>query len=261
MNAQDVARKALVDKARLQRRIPGLLSRVAGRPVAASPIPEGLAYSPLFIWERDICRIAIRKNEKFVGSRLLDRMTRYEPAYWTFNGFKVPYKDRLISSCWLLPEPGTGLLCVFFYHEQGGADVAWATKSSCTIGGPIPAQLSSIIAMREFLNLRLAANDPVILPRIERRLLAKHNTQVPEIRLISLREKESSSWHSVAARRYRNRWITSGHWRRLNEPLKKDSKRSGGKAGDEVVWVVPHEKGPEGAPLLPQRESVYVVAR
>lgn len=262
MNAHDVAHKALAGRAKLAKRLPGLVSRVAGHPIAADGMPWLLEYSKVVIWQRDIYPIAVRQGERFEGSRLLERMTEFEPAFWHFNGFKVPCGNRFISACWLLPMPHEQFMCVFFYHEDLRGDVEWVSASRCMMNAQIPRSLTSIIAMREFLKLRLAADEPVLLPRNERRLIAKQTkTEVPEIRLISLRLKESSGWHSLAARRYRHRWITSGHWRRLSEPLKKDSKRSGGKAGDEVVWVVPHEKGPIGTPLLAQRPTVYVAHR
>lgn len=223
-------------------------------------IREAMSLSTLVIWEKDIYPIAVRGYEQFEGSHLTERMTKRDVEFWYFNGFK-PLVGQTSAGLGVLfvPMPDESLWFILFKKKVDG-DFGVVYRQ-VKIGQQITPEVSRIVAMREFLEQRLAANEPVILPRSERRLLKKQNNAPLEIRLISLRARESSGWHTAQSREYRHRWIQSGHWRRLQEPLKRDSKRSGGKQGDEVVWVIPHEKGPIGAPLLQQRPTAYVVAR
>lgn len=263
MNGQDVAREALEYRKWISDNWPKFV-----RPDVPVPISlirntrEILSASKVVIWQKEIYPIAVRGHEQFRGSRLLERMTKYDIEFWYFNGFKpvVGKAQEAVQAVILIPLPDESLTfeMISGQHQSGDYRARFQTVG---INQEVTPQMSSVLAMREFLEQRLAANEPVVLPRNERRLLAKQNNAPPEIRLISLRARESSGWHTPQSREYRHRWIQSGHWRRLQEPLKRDSKRSGGKQGDEVVWVIPHEKGPLGAPLLQQRPTAYVVAR
>ncbi|EGJ73800.1 hypothetical protein STTU_1011 [Streptomyces sp. Tu6071] len=55
-------------------------------------------------------------------------------------------------------------------------------------------------------------------------------------------------------RRYRHRWVASGHWRKHRSERYSEETRASKR------WVPSHVKGPDGAPLLPT-EKVNVWRR
>lgn len=78
----------------------------------------------------------------------------------------------------------------------------------------------------------------------------KSQKKQPPVRVVDLRRSVSQGITDVeqAERTYRNRWIVRGHWR--------SQAHGPGRALRRRVYIAPHVKGPEGAPLL-QREAVY----
>lgn len=261
-NGQEAARKALQERKALLLCIKDNLNvSTEDRKRLWRSLSSFLPLTNVVIWQREVYPIAVRGADQFTGTRLVERMTKYQPEYWVFNGFKPLHKDQIVDCAVLFPLADESLGVAFFKEAMNGDHEFSGSFTSARVGELIPKSLTSVIAMRSFLEQRLAADEPVLLPRNERRLIAKQQGVMPDIRVISLRLKEQSGWHSMTARHYRHRWITCGHWMRLPEPLKRDSKRSGGRKGDEVVWRVAHEKGPIGAPLLPQRQTVYSVNR
>jgi hypothetical protein len=102
---------------------------------------------------------------------------------------------------------------------------------------------------RLFLALQfLAASPGVVGERLERpdratvrRLARRGVTDPSDVRVIYL--KGSRSDHACTGEsNYHHRWIVSGHWR--NQPYGPGNKLR------RPVWVKPHVKGPEGAPML-----------
>lgn len=75
-----------------------------------------------------------------------------------------------------------------------------------------------------------------------RRLARAGSTSPTAVRVINLRgADEARAEGDVSAREYRNRWIVRGHWRQHWYPSLQDRR---------PVWIAPHVKGPDGAPLL-----------
>lgn len=88
--------------------------------------------------------------------------------------------------------------------------------------------------------------------RASRRRFTKRNEEPPEVRVITLRRASPESekdndreWD------YHHRWIVRGHWRRQWYPSQQ---------AHRPVWIAPHIKGPEDAPLL-GGEKVYALRR
>lgn len=69
----------------------------------------------------------------------------------------------------------------------------------------------------------------------------RHGRPLDAVRLINLRAGGTNG-HGDGTHTFHHRWIVSGHWR--NQPY--GPQRSLRKP----VWIAPHMKGPEGAPLL-----------
>lgn len=88
--------------------------------------------------------------------------------------------------------------------------------------------------------------------RKTRRRLARKDIEPPAIRLITLRRTAIDSIPGTEARRdYQHQWIVRGHWRQQWYPLRQVHR---------PVWIAPHIKGPEGAPLI-GGEKVHVWRR
>lgn len=71
------------------------------------------------------------------------------------------------------------------------------------------------------------------------------------VRVIELRRPKSAGGSGDGDREYHHQWIVRGHWRNHWHP-KREVHRP--------VWIAPHIKGPEGAPLI-GGEKVYALKR
>lgn len=89
-----------------------------------------------------------------------------------------------------------------------------------------------------------------------RRAHARDGLPDPKVTVVDLRrqyvpqDQDPDSGDSEG-RRYRHRWVVSGHWRNAWRPSVQEHRK---------VWVPAHIKGPEGAPLL-KGEQVNVWRR
>lgn len=70
------------------------------------------------------------------------------------------------------------------------------------------------------------------------------------VRVIELRRRTAGEQGQGVAR-YRRRWLVKGHWRQQWFPKQK---------AHRPVWIAPHVKGPEGAPMI-DGERVYAWKR
>jgi hypothetical protein len=88
----------------------------------------------------------------------------------------------------------------------------------------------------------------VNLPRFVKRQFTRANRIPPQVRVVTLRtaagHESEGDGHGNG---YFHQWIVRGHWRQQWYP---------GKQTHRPVWIAPHIKGPEGAPLL-GGERVY----
>lgn len=87
--------------------------------------------------------------------------------------------------------------------------------------------------------------------RATRRRLQREKIEPKPVRVITLRRPKSTSDHGDGDREYRHQWIVRGHWRQQWYPARKVHR---------PVWIAPHVKGPEGAPLL-GGDKVYTWTR
>jgi hypothetical protein len=232
-------------------------------------LADKLTTSKVIIWKLDMFELAQKGMENFVG--LTDLPSELESdvltsQFWYFDNFHIPIGYTAEPNL-LPPNSQCEALSLFSDSEIGIVGVHFFNSpSSCQFRAvrlslPLTSSMAPFIALSKFMRLKIASMDQLTLPRSSRRRMARANEPIPDIRIIQLRACESTQGMSAEGRKLRHRAIWSGGWWRLPEPLKHDSKISGGKKGDLVVWHRPHVRGPEGAPLLPPRESVYVVAR
>lgn len=94
----------------------------------------------------------------------------------------------------------------------------------------------------------LASITEAHLDRAARRRLARAHSEPAPIRVIHLRRPASTTATTGPSdREYHHQWIVRGHWRQQWYPSREVHR---------PVWIAPHIKGPEGAPLI-GGEKVY----
>lgn len=88
--------------------------------------------------------------------------------------------------------------------------------------------------------------------RASRKRLHRAGHEPAPVRVIELRRpKTATGVPGDSIREYHHRWITRGHWRQQWHPKRQVHR---------PVWIAPHIKGPEGAPLI-GGEKVYALKR
>lgn len=98
---------------------------------------------------------------------------------------------------------------------------------------------------------RVAMVEDAHLDRTTRKRLARKGLDADRIRVISLRRAWRSSSAESPDREYLHQWIVKGHWRQHWYPARQVHR---------PLWIAPHVKGPEGAPML-GGEKVYHLKR
>jgi hypothetical protein len=87
--------------------------------------------------------------------------------------------------------------------------------------------------------------------RAARKRLARVGREPAMVRVIGLRRPKNSAGPGNGDREYHHQWIVRGHWRQQWHPKRQVHR---------PVWIAPHIKGPEGAPLI-GGEKVYALKR
>jgi hypothetical protein len=87
----------------------------------------------------------------------------------------------------------------------------------------------------------LATLEDVQADRHARRRLQRAGHEPAAVRVIRLRRATHSTGTGESDREYHHQWIVRGHWRQQWYPSREVHR---------PVWIAPHVKGPEGAPLL-----------
>ena len=87
----------------------------------------------------------------------------------------------------------------------------------------------------------LARVDETVPDRAARKRLRRVGQESAPVRVIRLRRPERGEAGGSSDREYHHQWIVRGHWRQQWYPSREVHR---------PVWIAPHVKGPEGAPLL-----------
>lgn len=111
----------------------------------------------------------------------------------------------------------------------------------------LPVMLSAWLLMKQ----ELALVSEVAPDRAARKRLRRVGQEPKPVRVIELRRPKSSGEPGDGESNYHHQWIVRGHWRQQWHP-KREVHRP--------VWIAPHIKGPEGAPLI-GGEKVYAWKR
>lgn len=144
------------------------------------------------------------------------------------------------------------------YGRRGEGDVGYAMK-----GGEFVAEANndrligratSIVVVKAawlLMQQPLAQISRVDPDRATRKRLRRAGQDPTPTRVIELRHPKSSGAHGDGSREFHHQWIVRGHWRQQWYPTREVHR---------PVWIAPHIKGPEGAPLI-GGEKVYAWKR
>ncbi len=129
-----------------------------------------------------------------------------------------------------------------------GAEFTWPFgDNEGTASGPLNFMTTLAPRLRAaWLLMRqkpLVDTSEVQLPRSTRRRLLRDGLEPRAVRLVELRRPRATgnTDESATAREYHHRWIVRGHWRQQWYPTRQVHR---------PVWIAPHVKGPDDAPLL-----------
>lgn len=89
-----------------------------------------------------------------------------------------------------------------------------------------------------------------VYDRAARRRFEREQVEPPRVRVVTLR-RAAHSGSGLSDREFHHQWIVRGHWRQQWYPARQVHR---------PVWIAPHVKGPEGAPML-GGEKVYAWQR
>lgn len=102
-------------------------------------------------------------------------------------------------------------------------------------------------ALCYLLRQRGVVDTMIVAPdRATRRRAAREGREAPEVRVLTLHGVSSGGGGGSGDREYRHRWMVRGHWRQQWYPSIQQHR---------PMWIIPHVKGPDGAPLLGGRRS------
>ena len=115
------------------------------------------------------------------------------------------------------------------------------TEAITPDGDPRWSTLFTLKATWLLMSQPLAAVKDAVYDRAARRRLERVGQEPPKVRVVKLRRPAGSTGAGTGDRDYHHQWIVRGHWRQQWYPAR---------AVHRPVWIAPHVKGPEGAPML-----------
>jgi hypothetical protein len=141
-----------------------------------------------------------------------------------------------------------GIPKLFYSH-----DCEWSFNSGHRPGDRDALSIWGRIVISTWLLMRqpLTTETDVPTPRAVRKRLARAGHKAAPVRVIELRRPKSSGEPGAGESNYHHQWIVRGHWRQHWYPKRQVHR---------PVWIAPHIKGPEGAPLI-GGEKVYALKR
>lgn len=140
----------------------------------------------------------------------------------------------------LVPDANFGL-----QFGEKGWHLANTVGSPLAINDLFPVLMSTWLLMKQ----PITVTSEVEPDRAARKRLRRAGHEPKSVRVIELRRPKSSGEHGDGSREFHHQWIVRGHWRQHWYP-KREVHRP--------VWIAPHIKGPEGAPLI-GGEKVYAL--
>lgn len=176
-------------------------------------------------------------------------VARLRALAWTVlgagGGYVVPYYDR--DEAPMLRSGLPKLLC----SPVGSFGFPYRDREWASVQGARTTLLPTLLAAWLLMQQPLADVSEVEADRAARKRLRRAGYEPKPVRVIELRRPKSSGEQGEGSRDYQHQWIVRGHWRNHWHP-KREVHRP--------VWIAPHVKGPEGAPMI-GGEKVYAWKR
>ncbi|MGQ5576725.1 hypothetical protein [Streptomyces sp. ECR3.8] len=143
----------------------------------------------------------------------------------------------------LVPDASFGL-----QFGEKGWHLANSTGLPQILGDLFPVLMSTWLLMKQ----PLARTAEVEVDRASRKRLRRAGQEPKPVRVIELRRPQRAGGEpGDGESNYQHQWIVRGHWRNHWHPKRQVHR---------PVWIAPHIKGPEGAPLI-GGEKVYALKR
>ncbi|GAA4823987.1 hypothetical protein [Streptomyces ziwulingensis] len=244
-----------------------------------------LEVGELFWVQQDMAALAMHAGQQLAAARwaTADRPAPCGLLYWQdgighldAEGVQVP-----VEACAWGPYQGKLLVWLLMSRVRLVAEVAPLTLDESRVpplmpiyGGEIPVTdepLSMTEIDRQLPQPVVAAlasawllmHQPLLIDRTRERAdkptaraYARDGLPVPEVTIVDLRRQytpqDQEPDDGAGSRRYRHRWVVSGHWR--------NQAHGPGQSLRRQTWVPSYVKGPEGASLL-STEKVNVWRR
>lgn len=187
-------------------------------------------------------------------------ITSYAGLMWTIatsseglpTALLFPIIDQHLSARMKGGEPRVGLPRLYVYTAKGislsGPREHGHDHQNDSILGPMLRTLRSACMLMQQPLADVQTESP---DRAAQKRMRRAGQEPKAIRVIELRRPKGATATGDSARDYQHQWIVRGHWRNHWHP-KREVHRP--------VWIAPHVKGPEGAPLL-GGEKVYALKR
>jgi hypothetical protein len=233
----------------------------------------------LFWVQQDMAALAMHAGEQLAAARwaTADRPAPCGLLYWQdgishmdYQGVQIP-----VEACAWGPHEGEMMLWLLMSRDRLVAEVA-VTRPDLTLltdeipplvpfyGATIPVTTEPLPMVEVDSKLPhpvvaalasawLLMQQPLLIDRTRERAdkptaraYARDGLPSPDVTVIDLRRQYTPQGQDPDAgsdgRRYRHRWVVSGHWR--------NQAYGPGQSLRRQTWVPAHVKGPEGAPLL-----------
>jgi hypothetical protein len=248
-----------------------------------------LEAADLFWVQQDMAALAMHAGEQLAAARwaTFDRPAPCGLLYWQdgighmdYQGVQIP-----VEACAWGPHQGEMMLWLLMSRDLLGAEFAvnrpdWTLVTEeipplvpfygATI--PVTDEPLSMIEVNPKLPRPVVAalasawllmQQPLLIDRTRERAdkptaraYVRDGLPAPEVTVVDLRRQytpqDQDPDAGTGSRRYRYRWVVSGHWR--------NQAYGPGQSLRRQTWVPSHVKGPEGAPLL-STEKVNVWRR
>lgn len=236
----EVARESIPEVRLLHEDVPAPCGLLAWeRPAAAADQPVAITWGPDH--SRDLEPVpGVTVRIWLDGAKVADAHEREGASSWEGVTTEQMRQRRLLHS--------------------GGVHLAWsdtpATWDSGWLAEPTYFDTARMtVATWLLMGQTIVAQRWERLRPAERRRLARRGDPLGDVRYVALRRtvapREDDEPAEQAARARHHRWWTRGHWR--NQWYPSEDRHW-------PIWIAPHLRGPEGAPLL-NREVVHTLRR
>jgi len=205
-------------------------------------MPEDLpAKSGLIFFEKPIGIVVTDERPIHITAASWDSW-RPGPKMWPHGGIWVSwYSDRDLTL-----GSGSGYPTRLAYDND--TQIAFSPKPITALnsltGMPVEKSDYPLAVLKSawlLMQQPFVEVDEITPDRASRKRIRRMNQEPSAVRVIQLRRNPRPATPGQSDREYHHQWIVRGHWRQQWYPIRE---------AHRPVWIAPHVKGPEGAPLI-----------